>query len=350
MDLASIISDLACPDLSLSEVAARHGLTIEELSTYLNSDQAQATLDLVQSTLAIRTRLAAQIRLPIAIAALGTLLISHRAVACPSPSAQHGGSLSTNARQDSPPGAHARRDGDGSHLPSIANQPNPPMSVPRTLPPRDEARTLRDQARALRQQIELRHAAATLLRFANFNHRTLGRAETRHASTVPKMPRASSPPEVPPSHAQCVETHASPTAATPTSPNSTTPAPAAADIDASPTASACSAATTAFPDPASASVTAPVPASTRIATSPPSATSTFSSTSASHPSPSSTPVRIPAPPYSSHLDPSYPSSSSSPLFLRASVPRWLVPSPISHRRTSAATRLAAAAGTPSRPP
>jgi hypothetical protein len=373
MDLVSIIADLASPDLTLSEVAARHGLTIEALSIYLASDQAQATLDLVQSTLAIRTRLAAQLHLPLAIAAIGTLLTSHRAVACPSPSA-HGGPLSPNAQQGSPPDAHARQDsplGDKArhdevsfHL-SAAHQPNPPTSEPRT-------RTSRNEARTLRHQVELRRAAATLLRFANFNHRARSRTdEPRHANTVSETPRttaltdpalsAFSPPEpprtstlpvVPPSRAQHVEAHASPAATTPISPIATTPAPALAAIDAPATAFASSAATTVFPDAASAAITAPVSSSTPITASSPAAACTLSSPSPSNQSPStsSVPFPFPTPPCSSHLEPSSNSSSSSPLFLRGSVPPWLVPSSTSPRRPRAANRLAAAAGAPTHPP
>jgi hypothetical protein len=379
MDPVSIIDDLASTDLSLSEVAARHGLTIEALSTYLASDQAQETLDLVQSTLAIRTRLAAQIRFPIAIAALGSLLISHRSVACASPSA-------TSAHDE------ARTSGDNG--------------------------SPRHEARALRHQIELRRAAATLLRFANFNHRAHTRVSDPLRSSTPpehqRDKRASAPsttaqpaplpfhspappgsthftPRNSTSHsasfadlfaaaiaavgvpadpaadpagdpgddcddgAACpVPNHTtSPAAdASPTTSISTTQAPALAAIDATATAFASSAASTVFPDAASAAVSAPVSSSTPITASSPAAACTLSSPSPSNQSSStsSVPFPFPTPPCSSHLEYSYHSSSSSPLFLRGSVPPWLVPSYTSPRRPSAANRLAAAAGAPTHPP
>ncbi|MBX3410410.1 MAG: hypothetical protein KF859_11060 [Phycisphaeraceae bacterium] len=175
MDPASIIADLASAHFSLSQVAARHGLSLDALAAFITSDQTQQRLDELQSAAAISTRLAAQLHLPIAVAALGTLLARHRAVACTS-----------TPQSNSTPSREARSPSDDARSPS------------------DDARSSRAEARALRHQVELRRAAATLLRCANFNHRartnTLARdTQPQLASTPSANPRGSAahtPPSV----------------------------------------------------------------------------------------------------------------------------------------------------------
>ena len=96
---------------------------------------------------------------------------------------------------------------DDLHPSSSPNQPKPPSAVPPKLSsqtavpltPRDQARA---ESRTLRHQIELRRAAATLLRFAAFNHGHLARAASdppRNASSShnPISPRANAPHEQP---------------------------------------------------------------------------------------------------------------------------------------------------------
>jgi hypothetical protein len=214
MDRASIIDDLASPNLSLSEVAARHGLTLDALSTYLTSDQARQKLDQIQSAAAIRTRLIAQLHLPVAAAALSTILQSHRAALTASP-AQQASPLSPSnpltrpvtpsvaqEQHDSSLGDNERHD-EGPLPPSAASQPHQPPAAPHPTastsqpPPIDQARDeAQDQARALRQQIELRRATTTLLRFANFNHR----ARSRNAEPPLARTASEQSPTVEPRH------------------------------------------------------------------------------------------------------------------------------------------------------
>jgi hypothetical protein len=316
MDRAALFDDLASPSLCLSEVAARHGLTLDALSIYLASDEAQATLDHIQSTLAIRTRLAAQIRLPIAIAALGTLLTSHRAVAFPSPTAQLA-PPSDNVQQSGPVAAPA------------SDQPVPQSTA---------SPTPRDEARSLRHQIELRRAASTLLRFSNFNHRALARAHT----SDPRQPIAPREPSraTEPQHFDAPEPARATTPREPSRESEsrhTAPEPPRA-----PTATEAPSAslphepplTSTHPDPAPhtrarIADAQPAPASSRITSTSPASPSLYPL------SISSIPLPIP-PPFHSHPDPS---SSSSCLFLRASPPPWFIPA-----SSAAAKRLAAAAG------
>jgi hypothetical protein len=122
MNRAALLDDLASPGLCLTEVAARHGLTIEAHSTYLASNQAQETLDKLQSIAAIRTRLIAQICLPIALAALTTILQSHRAVTFTSPPAQQAVPLGASAQQ---PGPRLGSLQQAAPLSASAQQPGP---------------------------------------------------------------------------------------------------------------------------------------------------------------------------------------------------------------------------------
>ncbi|MBX3381895.1 MAG: hypothetical protein KF864_00135 [Phycisphaeraceae bacterium] len=216
MDTASIISDLASPHLSMMEIAERHALTLSALAAFITSDQGQEQLEQLQSAAAIRTRLIAQLHLPLAAAALSAILQSHCAAsftAAPTresvPSAntpQHTNPLDIAAREESPPGDHARH--AAPPTPQELNQPHsshdaatfPPASS-HVSAPSVSSPTI-DHARTLRHQIELRRAAATLLRFAAFNHGHLARAASdppRNASSShnPISPRANAPHEQP---------------------------------------------------------------------------------------------------------------------------------------------------------
>jgi hypothetical protein len=159
MDPAAIIADLASAHFSLSQVAARHGLSLEALAAFITSDQTQQRLDDLQSAAAISTRFAAQLHLPIAVAALGALLTRHRAAAFLSPAAQHAEPISASAHQaglslGSPQQGHTISADASQAAPSAAStpdQPHPPSCATPTSQP-----TPRDHARALRHQIELR--------------------------------------------------------------------------------------------------------------------------------------------------------------------------------------------------
>ncbi|MBX3410700.1 MAG: hypothetical protein KF859_12555 [Phycisphaeraceae bacterium] len=208
VDTASIISDLASPHLSMIDIAARHGLTLNALAAFITSDQAAPALDQLQSAAAIRTRLIAQLHLPIAATALSAILQSHRAASFPAAptqdamlpanAPQHTDPLDIAAREEYSPGEHARpaappssHEPDQSHS-SLDAAPPPPTS-PHASAPHATSPTF-DHARTLRHQVELRRAAATLLRFATFNHRAIARAhssEPRHA-IVPHEPSRES--------------------------------------------------------------------------------------------------------------------------------------------------------------
>lgn len=180
MVTAALFDDLANPHLSMGEVAARHGLSLQGLSALLASDQARATLDSILSAAAARTRLIAQLHLPFAAAALAAILKAHPGAAC-------------------------------------------------TTAPRDQPRTLSHQA-------ELRRAANTLLRFAAFNHRALARAHEPQRASTPRAPRAAprqtpaprTEPQATParrdSHASA-NTHHVDTIGTPTTPGASTTSP-----------------------------------------------------------------------------------------------------------------------------
>ncbi|MBX3410760.1 MAG: hypothetical protein KF859_12855 [Phycisphaeraceae bacterium] len=201
MDPAAIIADLASPHLSMMQVAERHGLTLSTLAAFITSDQAQEQLDQLQSAAAIRTRLIAQLHLPIAAAALSAILQSHRAASFPAATAtQHTDPLGIAAREESPPGDHARpaappspQEPDQSHS-SLDAAPPPPASSHASAPPATSPSI--DHARTLRHEIELRRAAATLLRFATFNHRHLARAasDSQRNATSPRDPSSSHNP------------------------------------------------------------------------------------------------------------------------------------------------------------